>query len=173
MGDRDQFGTRPQKFLKLVEEKIAIVVDRRPFDDNAVAFPEEMPGHDVGVVLHDREHDLIAFTEVRLAPGRGDEVDRFGDVAGEDDFLIAPGVDELRHFRARALVGLRRRVGEVVEAAMNIGVFAGVGLHEALKYRLGLLRRRGVVEIDQRLAVNLQGERRKILADTCDIVGPV
>ena len=30
--------------------------------------PEEMPGHDVGMMLHDGEHDLVALSNVRFAP---------------------------------------------------------------------------------------------------------
>ena len=41
-------------------QEIAVVVDRRPFEHRALALAQEMPGHDVGVVLHDREHDLVA-----------------------------------------------------------------------------------------------------------------
>ena len=49
-----------QQLLELVEQEVAVVVDRRPFDHGALALAQEMPRHDVGVVLHDREHDLVA-----------------------------------------------------------------------------------------------------------------
>ena len=49
-----------EQLLELVEEEIAVVVDRRPFDHRALALAQEMPRHDVGMVLHDREHDLVA-----------------------------------------------------------------------------------------------------------------
>jgi hypothetical protein len=58
--DRDQLGARRQQLLEFVDQEIAFVVDRRPFDHRAVALAQEMPGHDVGMVLHDREHDLVA-----------------------------------------------------------------------------------------------------------------
>ena len=48
---------------------------------------QEVPRHDVGVVLHDREHDLVALADHRAAEGGGDEVDRLGRVAGEDDLV--------------------------------------------------------------------------------------
>ena len=57
-----------QQLLEFVDQEIAVVVDRRPFDHGAMALAQEMPGHDVGVVLHDREHDLVAGLDVRLAP---------------------------------------------------------------------------------------------------------
>ena len=89
------------------------------------------------------------------AEGVGDEIDRLGGVAGEDDLFLALGVEERRHLVARALVGLGRLVGEIMQAAMHIGVLRRVGLVQAIEHRLRLLRRGGVVEIDQRLAVNL------------------
>src|SRR5215813_8661375 len=48
------------------------------------------------------------------------------------------------HFLARILVRLGRGIGEVMQAAMHIGVFGGVGVRDALQHRLRLLRRGGV-----------------------------
>ena len=60
MGDGDHLGARADQLLEFVDEEIALVVDRRPFDHRALALAQEMPRHDVGMVLHDREHDLVA-----------------------------------------------------------------------------------------------------------------
>ena len=75
LGDRHHLGARPEQLLELLDEEIAVLVDRRPFDHRAVTLAQEMPGHDVGMVLHDREHDLVALAE-RRAVGRRDEVHR-------------------------------------------------------------------------------------------------
>ena len=77
------------------------------------------------------------------------------------------------HLLARALVGFGRGIGEIVQAAMHVGVFCGVGLLQPIEHRLRLLRRGGVVEIDQRLAIDLHRQDRKILADAGDVVGAV
>ena len=173
VGDRHHLGARRQKLLELVDEEIALLVHRRPLDHRAMALAQEMPRHDVGMVLHDREHDLVAGLDA-LAPERiGDEVDRLGGVAGEDDLLGPRRVEERPHLLARALVAFGRRIGEVMQAAMHVGVFRRIGLLDAVEHRLRLLRRRGVVEIDQRLAIDLHGEDREILADAIDVVGAV
>ena len=173
MGDRDHLGARREQLLEFVDQEIALVVDRRPFEHRALALAQEVPGHDVGMVLHDREHDLVAGLDA-LAPERvGDQVDGLGGVAGEDDLFRARRVEEGADFLARALVGFGRGVGEVMQAAVHIGVFGGVGMLEAVEHRLRLLRRGGVVEIDERLAVNRHGEDRKILADAADVIGAV
>jgi hypothetical protein len=115
VGDRHHLGARREQLLELVDEEVALVVDRRPFDHRALPLAQEMPRHDVGMVLHDREHDLVARLDALAAERIGDEVDRLGGVAGEDDLLFARGVEEGRHLLARALIGLGRGIGEVMQ----------------------------------------------------------
>ena len=156
VGDGDHFGAGPEQLLEFVDEKMSLVVDRRPFDHRALPLAQKMPGHDVGMVLHDREHDLVAGLDP-LAPERiGDEVDGLGRIAGEDDLFLAPGIEERRYFFARAFISLGRLVGEVVQSAMHVGVLRGVGLLNPVENRTRLLRRRSVVEIHQRFAVDLK-----------------
>src|SRR5262252_9516938 len=104
MGDRHELGARRQQLFEFVDQKTTFVVDRRPFDYRALPYAQEMPWHDIGVVLHDREDDLVAGFDA-LAPERiRDEIDRFGGVPGEDDLLLAPGIDEGCDFFARIFV---------------------------------------------------------------------
>ena len=145
--------------------------DRRPLEHGAVALAVEMPGHDVGVVLHDREHDLVALADRHGAVGAGDQVDALGGVAGEDDLLDAWRIEEAAHRLARVLVAGGGGVGEKVQAAMDVGVFHLVGVVDGVEHRARLLRRGAVVEIDQRLAVDLAEQDREVGADGLDVVG--
>ena len=90
---------------------------------------------------------------------------------GEDDLVDRPGVEELAHGLARALEGFRRRVGHEVQAAMDVGVARLHGVHHGVDHRARLLRRGGVVEIDQRLAVDLLRQDRELRPDRFDVVG--
>ena len=85
LGDGDHLGARGQQLLEFLDEEIAIIIDRRPFDDGAAALAMEMPGHDIGMMLEDRKHDLIALADHHAAEGLRHEVDRLGGVAGEDE----------------------------------------------------------------------------------------
>jgi hypothetical protein len=73
--DGDHLGTVGQQPLEFVDQEIAVFIHRRPFDDRALAFPQEMPGNDICVVLHDGEHDFIARPDPLAPEGLGDEVD--------------------------------------------------------------------------------------------------
>ena len=144
-----------QQLLEFVEQEVAVLVDGRPFQHRAVPLAVEMPGHDVGVVLHDGEHDLVAFADHHAAEALGHEVDGLGRVAGEDDLVLGRRIEEAPHAFARILEGLGGGVREEVQAAMHVGIFFRVALHHRVEHRLRLLGRGGIVEIDQRLAIDL------------------
>ena len=96
------------------------------------------------------------------APRRGDEVDALGGAAGEDDFFGAAGVDEFGGAGAGRFERGGGAVAQFVDAAMDIGVVVLVVMAQGVEHRARLLRGGGVVEIDQRLAVNLLVEDREI-----------
>jgi hypothetical protein len=57
-----------------------------------------------------------------------------------------------------------------MQAAMDVGIFAGIGMADGVDHHLRLLCRGAIVEIDQRLAVHLLRQDREIPADRFDVV---
>src|SRR6185437_13708749 len=98
---------------------------------------------------------------------------RLGGVAGEDYFFFLLRIQKSAHGLSRALVSFGRFVGEIMQAAMHVGVLLRIGLLQPVEHLARLLRRGRVVEIDQRLAIDLERQRRKIRADFGDIVGAI
>ncbi len=80
--DRHDLGARADQRVERVQIDAAVIIDIEPFQHRALALAQEVPGHDVGVVLHHREHDLVARLHVQ--PG-GDDVDRLRAAFGEND----------------------------------------------------------------------------------------
>ncbi len=85
------------------------------------------------------------------------------------DLVEMGGVDEAADDLARLLVFLGGEVREVVQAAMDVGVFGAVGLGDGVDDRLRLLGRGGIVEIDQRLVVDGARQNREIPAHRLDV----
>src|SRR5215204_5877503 len=121
------------------------------------------------MVLHLRQQDDVIGGEMRRAPGAGDEVDRLGGVAREDDLVVTGGADEARDIITYTLVGSGRLLGERVNATMDIGIGGLVVVNERLDHLSRLLRGGGVVEIDETAPVDASRQDGKIRTDTRDI----
>ena len=117
------------------------------------------------MVLHLGEQDDVAFLQVRVAPGVGDEVDAVGGAGGENDLARLGGIDEFSGAFAGLLVGIGGAHRERVDAAVDVGVVVPVVVRERVDDALGLLGRGGVVEVDERLPVDLLVEDREIGAE--------
>ena len=102
VGERDELRLEPEQDLEDVEAEDAVVGDRDELEVAVLLLDEELPRDEVGVVLHLGEDDLVAAADVAPAPRVGDEVDRLGRVAGEDDLVAVGGVDEPRDRRRAA-----------------------------------------------------------------------
>jgi hypothetical protein len=171
VGDRDHARAIRQRRLEGVDVEAAVVANVDPVQHSPLPLTQEVPGHDVGVVLHDTEHDLVALADPRPGEGGSDEVDRLGRRAREDDLLEPPGVQEAPDALPGALEGLGGAVGERMEAPMHIGVFVPVRVVHAVEHRVRLLRRGAGVEIDQPVPVDLFREDREVGSDLGEIEG--
>ena len=152
-------------------ERSRLVVggERDPPDLDAALGGEDLPRHDVGVVLHVREHDGIALTQVGPGPGVRDEVDGLGGVAHVDDLVRVRGVDEARDLGARGLERGGGLLRDRVHAAVHVGVVLAVVAVHRVEHRERLLRRGRGVEVDEALAVHLPLQDREVGLDAGDV----
>ena len=91
MGERNELRLEAKEDLEDVEAQHAVVGDRDELEVAVALLDEELPRDEVGVVLHLGQDDGVAAIDVPPAPRVGDEVDRLGRVAGEDDLVRSPG----------------------------------------------------------------------------------
>lgn len=96
------------------------------------------------------------------APRVGHQVDRFGGSTHEDVLLGLGRTDEPPHRLARLFVGVGRPRRQFVCRPVDVGILVGVEVRQPVDDHLGLLCGRGVVEPDQRLAVDGLLENRKV-----------
>ncbi len=123
------------------------------------------------MVLHHREHDLVAGFDLRSKEARRDKIDRLGAALGEDDLLGGACVQEALNRRTRVLVALRRQRRQIMHAAMHIGIFVAGEFAHGVQHGARLLRRGGIVEIDQRPAIDFATEDFEIAARGMDVEG--
>ena len=141
-----------------VQHQFATVVYRNYPQLDALACLQELPAHDVGVVLHLAEDDFVAFAHEGLAEAGSHEVDALRRAAREDDLRCAAGIQEAAHRLAGRLVQLRGLLRKEVHAPVHVGVHVVVFVRHGFHHAAGLLRRGPVVQIDQRATVDLTSQ---------------
>ncbi len=106
------------------------------------------------MVLHRADDDFVAGNEQRAGVALGDQVDRFGGSAHEDDFRRNRGMDECLHADPRRLECIGRALAQRMHAPMHIGIVFSVKARNRVDYRLRFLRGGCVVEINDPLAMH-------------------
>jgi hypothetical protein len=144
-------------------------VNGATFKRRAGALAQQLPRHDVGMMLHAGDDDFIAGPD--HAGRRKLLATRLmlSVVAGEDDLLDAGGVQKGAHLFPRLFVGDGGAFRQQMNAAMDVGVIAAVTLADGVNHRFRLLHRSGVIQINQRLAVNPLAQNGKFGADAGQI----
>ena len=120
VGDRDQLGLGSNRIDHLLRVKRPGLVHIDPFQNHALTLAQEMPRHNIGVVFHDAEDDLIPGLEVRHRPTVGHQIDAFRRACVHDDFVFAGSVQELCHDPTDGFVLLCRHVREIMQSAMHV-----------------------------------------------------
>ena len=151
-----------RRTVRAVEVEPSLVGDADPAQRRAGAPGELLPRHEVGVVLHLGDEDLVALTEVEsrvlrlscngVREGVGHQVERLGGVLGEHHLLVR-SPDEPRDLGPRALVGVGGLLAELVRSAVH-GTVDLLAERALGVERTGIPLRGGTgVEVDQWLPV--------------------
>ena len=86
----NSFTSLRQQFIQLAQIQQALVAGDRQINQlRARAFRQQLPRHDVAVMLHFREQNLVAGLDVFAAPRLRHQIDALGRAARENDFVVA------------------------------------------------------------------------------------
>ena len=94
-----------------------------------------------------------------------------GAAVGKDDLATRTRVNESAHALTRRLVARGRAFAQEMDAPMDVGVLVLVDVADGVDDVARLLRRRRVVEIDQRLPVDLAPEDGEVPAHASHVEG--
>ena len=114
------------------------------------------------MVLHVGDQHLVARLHLRLAERGGHQVDSLRRAPREDDLLRLAGIDKLAHRLAGRLVQVGGLLRQVVYAPVDVGVDVQILFAHGVEHAQRLLCRRRIVKVDQRSAVHLSPQYRKV-----------
>ena len=132
---------------------------------------QDLPWDDIGVVLHSGDDYFVTLPDVLSPVALGNQVDAFGGSPHEDDLRVLGGVEKLPHLGTCGFVFLGSALAQIVQAPVNVGVFGVVVPCQGVYNHLRLLTGCGVVQVDQRLAVDTLLQNREVLSDPGHVEG--
>ena len=154
----------------MVEDQFTGFVDRRDAQDGSRLFGQHLPWHDVRVVLHGRQKNFIALTDMGCGPvGLCHQIDGFRGPANEHNFFRIGRSEEALHLLPRAFVRLRGPEREGMRPAMDVRVVPAVELSDGVDHALWFLCGCGIVQPDERLAIDRLMQRGEIPANGFNI----
>ena len=106
------------------------------------------------MVLHGRNQNLVSFFEKSRHP-RGNYIDTVCCSGGEDDLVSLANPKVILKGLTRLLKGIGRQLRKVVYPAVNVRVVARVIIYYSVDNRLRCLRGGRVIEVQQRLPIDL------------------
>ena len=153
MRQRDQPGPRSHHGFERTQIDPAVFGQRADIDLRAGPFGDHLPRDDVRVMLQHRQDDAIALADLRHAPARRDQIDRFGRTADEDHLVLALRADEFGNAATRGFIAKRHLRATSVHASVDSGVIhpecAGHRIDDGLRF----LRGGGCVQVMPRRAI--------------------
>ena len=147
----ESFGHQPSRIVEGQHPQFGPLAQR-----------DRLPRNEVRVVLHLAHDDIVARPQERIAPCVGHRVERCRRPRREDHLLAVRGADKGADTVARRFVTLRRLLGQTMYAAVDIGIQLPMQVIDRIDHTTRLLRRSSAIEVDQRAAVHLGREQRKI-----------
>ncbi|VGP61192.1 hypothetical protein SB00610_02937 [Klebsiella quasipneumoniae subsp. similipneumoniae] len=164
-GDRQQAGTLVKQPGNHVQLQGAVRVEWNHPQLSPPPGAEHLPRYDVGVVLHLADDDVIPSADVGISPAVGHQVDALGGAAHEYQLLRRSGVKESGRLLAHRFHPRGGFRAEGMDPTMHRRVAVTIEFRFGADHRLRFLGAGGAVKIDQRLAVDLPAQYRKIGAN--------
>ena len=118
-------------------------------------FSSNLPWHNIRMVLHVGDENLIASRELSFHETMRDKIDPLSRTAHKDNFVLIRCANKLGSFGASRLVGVCRLLAEIVNAAMDVGILRAVVAVDGFDYGSGLLRCSTVIQEGQRFTPHL------------------
>ena len=160
-----------QQLVEVVELQLAVGVGGDEAQARSGLRRQQLPRHEIRMMLELRGQDRVARPEVPEAPRKRDQVDRFGRVARPYDLGRVGGVDEAGDLRARRLEGVGGAGRQLVNAAMDVRVIVLVIVDERVDHRARLLRRGGRIEIHQPAPARRRLRQDRKIGDDLGLLG--
>ena len=105
MGHGDKLGLLAEETPILIENYLAVMADWNHTKPGTDLFTKHLPRNNIGVMFHRRDNNLISSLKERSSVTLRNQVNGLCGAPDENDFLLAPCIDESLDLVPRPFVG--------------------------------------------------------------------
>ncbi|AEW73302.1 hypothetical protein EcWSU1_01864 [Enterobacter ludwigii] len=162
LGHGHQPRTRIQQRVELLKLEGAINIQWDHPQLRTDTLTEHLPRHDIGMVLHLGDDDVIPRVDLRVAPAVGNKVDPLGGTTHKHQFLWRACIEESGDLGTHIFHTLGRLRTHGVDTPVHGGITVAVEFRFRFDHLIRFLRAGRTVQIRQGQTVHFTGQNRKI-----------
>ena len=87
MSDAQQFGAGRQQVRKQIKAQMPGIVNRKDFQPGTFAVAQQLPGHDIGVMLGFRDDNFVSRIQKSLSKTVRNQIEGGRGTGREDNFF--------------------------------------------------------------------------------------
>ena len=152
-------GILREHLLVHILTQLPFLVNRHDTQTDALVLLQQLPRHNVGMMLHHRKNNLVSVTKT-VAIRRRNKVDCLGSATGKDNLFSGCGIDVSTYFFTCTFLHFSSLLRQFMHPTVHIGLHRGVHLHDFINHTTRCLRSGSRIEINQRLTENLAFQYR-------------
>ena len=141
---------------------MSVISDGEVLHYNAALHGLQLPGHDIGVVLHLCNQHLVACLHLRLTERASHEVDGLGGAAGEHDLLGFSCMDKRTNLLTRRLMKVGGLLRQVVHPTVHIRIHVEILIAHGIQHTERFLCGGRIIQIHQRLSIHFPRQNREV-----------
>src|SRR5215831_19003717 len=134
--------------MKIILVETTIIFQAHVLQACSLLLRQQLPWHNVTVMLHLSEQYSITGTNVGSSPGICDQIDRLCGPTQENNLARGASVDETRNPRPRILMSSRSLLAYRINPPVNVRVILLIEPIHSLNHLPRLLRGGRIVKID-------------------------
>ena len=161
----NDLGLRFQRAPKVGQVDPPVLRDLDHPERGTSFLTQDLPRHDVRVVIHRRHDDGIAALHIGPPPRGRHEVDGLRGAPRKHDAFARPGIHEPGDGRTGGFVRFRRLDRQGIRAPVHVGVVKAVVVDDRVDDSSRLLTGRRVIEIHEPLPILLLLQNREVGSD--------
>jgi hypothetical protein len=135
----NEFETCVKANSELIEREEAVLPHRQEPQSRASSLSDQLPRHEIAVMLHLAEQNHVACAQECSAPRLRDEVDALARATREHNLVRRGSAEIARHARPRAFVSFRCARTQLVQTSMHVRVVMFVVVPERIDHGARLL----------------------------------